>query len=177
MAVYDVAMKTLSLRKAHSGDYQSIADIYNYYIENTVITFEEASISAVDIAARVEDIQKRDLPWLVAEEDKRVIGYAYAGPWNKRSAYRHSIEISIYLAHQHTGNGLGTRLYEALFTTLRGMNFHMVIAGVTLPNPASVAIHEKFGMKKVAHFEEVGFKFGQWLDVGYWQVAINECSV
>jgi len=108
----------------------------------------------------------------VVEEDGLVCGYAYATQWNKRAAYRKTAEVSVYLSHLATGKGLGSRLYEALFTQLREKQLHIVIGGVTLPNPASIALHEKFGMKKVAHFEQVGYKFGQWLDVGYWQVSL-----
>jgi phosphinothricin acetyltransferase len=105
----------------------------------------------------------------VAEDAGAVIGYAYAAKWNARSAYRHTVETSIYLSHLSVSRGWGTRLYQTLFDMLRNQSIHVVIGGITLPNPASIALHEKFGIKKVAHFMEVGYKFGQWLDVGYWQ--------
>ena len=161
------------IRKAKDKDSETIADIYNYYIRNTVITFEETEITAADISSRIERVNKAKLPWLVAEVDSKVIGYAYAAKWNERSAYKHTAETAIYLSRTCLSQGWGTKLYEALFTELRNLSIHIAIGGVTLPNPASVALHEKFGMHKVAHFEEVGYKFGQWLDVGYWQVQLN----
>jgi len=162
----------MKIREASATDSQSIADIYNYYIRESVITFEEIEISAADVDRRLAEVAAYNLPWLVIEENDAIKGYAYATQWNKRAAYRQTVEISIYLAHQAIGQGLGNQLYQALFAQLRTKPLHIVIGGVTLPNPASVALHEKFGMKKVAHFEQVGYKFEQWLDVGYWQVSL-----
>jgi L-amino acid N-acyltransferase YncA len=160
------------IRATTESDAQTIADIYNYYIANTVITFEERAISKNDILERMEKVIGSSLPWLVAEDDGVVIGYAYAGKWNMRSAYRHTVETTVYLSSSSISKGCGTRLYQALFDILRHNSIHIVIGGITLPNPASVALHEKFGMTKVAHFKEVGYKFGQWLDVGYWQTEL-----
>ena len=160
------------IRAAAGSDAQTITDIYNYYIANTVITFEERAISKNDILERMEKVTGASLPWLVAENDGVVIGYAYAGKWNMRSAYRHTVETTVYLSSSSISKGWGTRLYQALFDTLRHNSIHVVIGGITLPNPASVALHEKFGMTKVAHFKEVGYKFGHWLDVGYWQTEL-----
>jgi L-amino acid N-acyltransferase YncA len=161
------------IRAATESDAQAIADIYNYYIANTVVTFEEQAISKNDILERMEKITGASLPWLVAEDGGVVIGYAYAGKWNVRSAYRHTVESTVYLSNSSVAKGWGTRLYQALFDTLRHKSIHVVIGGITLPNPASVALHEKFGMKQVAHFPEVGLKFGKWLDVGYWQTELK----
>jgi L-amino acid N-acyltransferase YncA len=161
------------IRAATESDAQAIADIYNYYIANTVVAFEEQAISKNDILERMEKITGAGLPGLVAEDGGVVIGYAYAGKWNVRSAYRHTVESTVYLSNSSVAKGWGTRLYQALFDTLRHKSIHVVIGGITLPNPASVALHEKFGMKQVAHFPEVGFKFGKWLDVGYWQTELK----
>jgi len=161
------------IRAATELDAQSIADIYNHYIEHTVITFEEQAVARHEIISRIEKVTGASLPWFVAEDDGAVIGYAYATRWNTRSAYRHTVETSVYLSHTSVSKGWGTRLYETLFDTLRHKSIHVVIGGITLPNPASIALHEKFGMKKVAHFKEVGYKFGQWLDVGYWQTELR----
>ncbi len=115
-----------------------------------------------------------NLPWLVAENDSGVVvGYAYASKWKGRCAYRHSAEVTVYLAPDAAAQGVGTRLYEALFSELRDRGIHTAIGGIALPNPPSVALHEKFGMKKVAHFAEVGHKFDRWIDVGYWQVVLS----
>jgi phosphinothricin acetyltransferase len=157
------------IRLAEVTDAAAIASIYNPYIANTTITFEEQLLSAEQIAQRIRDIHVAGLPWLVAEDGAQVVGYAYASAWKARSAYRHSVEVSVYLQDQAQGKGWGSRLYEALFSALKERQVHVAIGGIALPNPGSVALHEKFGMKQVAHFEQVGFKFGRWLDVGYWQ--------
>jgi phosphinothricin acetyltransferase len=161
------------IRAVTESDAQTIAAIYNYYIKNTVITFEEQTLSKNDIIERIEKVNGSSLPWLVAEDYGAVIGYAYATKWNTRSAYRHTVETSVYLSSSSLSKGWGTQLYKALFDSLRHNSIHVVIGGITLPNPASIALHEKFGMKKAAHFKEVGYKFGQWLDVGYWQTELN----
>ncbi len=157
------------IRPASYADCEAIAGIYNHYILNTVVTFEEAVITAQDIAGRIKSVAAASLPWLVSERDGRIVGYAYAGKWNPRSAYRYSVECTVYLDSAETGRGLGSELYETLLPILRRSQQHVVMAGISLPNDASVALHEKFGLKKVAHFGEVGFKFNRWVDVGYWQ--------
>ena len=165
------------IRLATEADAAEIADIYNYYIRNSTATFEENEVTPEDIVSRVQEVIGSGFPWLVAQGSEKgsekVIGYAYANRWNPRAAYRHTAEVTIYLLPEDTSTGSGTKLYEALFSRLREKSIHVAIGGITLPNPASVAIHEKFGMKKVAHFEDVGYKFGEWLDVGYWQVTLD----
>lgn len=161
------------IRDAIKGDSEAIAQIYNHYIENTAISFEEKPVSGSDIQHRIEKVQGASLPWLVAVKEGGVVGYAYATQWKERSAYRFSVEVSVYLSSQVQGRGLGANLYEALFSKLKESEIHTVIGGITLPNTASVALHKKMGMKKVAHFEKVGFKFNQWHDVGYWQLNLN----
>lgn len=160
------------IRPALACDADAIARIYNHYTLNTTISFEEVEVSAQEMAARIEELAAASLPWLVAEQDGRVVGYAYASKWKGRCAYRFSVESTVYLDPAHTGRGLGSTLYEALFAALRDKGMHVVIGGIALPNPASVALHEKLGLQKVAHFKEVGFKFDRWIDVGYWQVSL-----
>lgn len=133
------------------------------------MTFEEVPITAAEIARRIEEVWSASLPWLIAEEGSHVVGYAYAAPWRPRIGYRFSAEITVYLAPAHAGRGLGSKLYGQLFPMLQARRVHSVIGGIALPNEASVALHEKFGLRKVAHFAEVGFKFDRWIDVGYWQ--------
>lgn len=162
------------IRDAEVSDAASIANIYNYYIQNTAISFEETSVTAKDMMSRISKTKDAKLPWLVAQQDSNVIGYTYASLWNPRLAYRNSAEITVYLQHGLQTKGWGTKLYQALFCQLRQANFHVAIGGITLPNPASVALHEKFGMQQVAEFKQVGFKFERWLDVGYWQVLLND---
>lgn len=157
------------VRPAVTADAAALARIYNHYIEHTVITFEEALLAPEDIIQRLEETAAAGLPWLVVEEAGEVPGYAYASRWKGRCAYRYSAEVTVYLDPGAGGRGLGTVLYRALLDELAGLGYHCVMGGIALPNDASVALHERFGMEKVAHFREVGHKFGQWIDVGYWQ--------
>lgn len=159
------------IRQVSTSDAGAIAQIYNQYIEETVITFEEVTVSREQIAQRIEHILGLELPWLVAVDSSNSLqGYAYAAPWRERSAYRHSVEVSIYLDPKTQGKGIGTKLYQKLFDILsNGNRVHAAMAGIALPNEVSIALHEKFGMHKVAHLSEVGFKFGRWIDVAYWQ--------
>jgi L-amino acid N-acyltransferase YncA len=158
-----------TIREAAASDAAAIASIYNHYVTGTVVTFEEEPVSVAEIARRIEEVRSASLPWLVAETDSHVVGYAYARSWNVRTAYRFSVEITVYLAPAHAGRGIGSQLYSELFPILQARRIHAVIGGIALPNEASVALHEKFGLRKVAQFEEVGFKFNRWIDVGYWQ--------
>lgn len=160
------------MRSANISDAEAIAHIYNYYIAQTVVTFEVDEISAIEMARRIGEIQTSSFPWLVAKQNRIVTGYAYADVWKSRSAYRFSAEVTVYLDHQYVGQGIGAKLYGALLERLRGQGIHTAIAGIALPNPGSVALHEKFGFQKSAHYKQVGFKFGQWIDVGYWQVIL-----
>jgi L-amino acid N-acyltransferase YncA len=157
------------IRPACASDADTIARIYNHYVANTIVTFEEEAVSPGQISDRINETRVEGLPWLVAEDDGAVVGYAYASKWKGRCAYRHSVEVTVYLSHLATSRGWGSSLYTALFSELEALGVHVAIGGIALPNEASIALHEKFGMGKVAHFQEIGFKFGQWVDVGYWQ--------
>jgi phosphinothricin acetyltransferase len=160
------------IRTATARDAQAITQIYNHYILNTSITFEEQAISADEMAGRIAEVQAASLPWLVAEQDGQIVGYAYASKWKGRCAYRYSVESTVYLDACAGRKGYGSQLYEQLLAALKQCGMHVVMGGIALPNPASVALHEKLGFKKVAHFSEVGFKFEKWIDVGYWQVKL-----
>ena len=160
------------IRAADPSDASIIASIYNHYVAETIVTFDEQPVTVAEMARRVEEVQAASLPWLVAEQENRVVGYAYAAPWKRRAAYRFSVEITVYLDPNHLGRGFGTSLYTELFAILRNSQAHAVIGGIALPNDVSVALHEKFGMHRVAVFEEVGFKFNRWIDVGYWQCTL-----
>ena len=160
------------IRAASSDDAAALAGIYNYYVANTVVTFEEEPVSAAGMSTRVADVQGIGLPWLVAELDGGVVGYSYAQRWKARSAYRHSVETTIYLRNGAEGRGIGKVLYAALLPILREGKIHSVIGGVALPNPASVALHETLGFEQVARFRQVGFKHGRWVDVAYWQLVL-----
>ena len=156
------------VRAAVPADAQAIADIYNHYVTNTTVTFEESPVSAQGITSRMAEVATARLPWLIVEADGRVAGYAYASRWKSRCAYRFSSEITAYVDQMLNSRGLGSALYRQLFAALRERGIHAVLAGIALPNPASIAFHEKFGLEKVAHMREVGYKFGRWIDVGYW---------
>jgi phosphinothricin acetyltransferase len=161
-----------SIRIASTSDATIIADIYNHYIKTTCISFEQDEVSAEAMAQRISDVNAK-LAWYVAEKNDQVVGYAYATSWRARNAYRFSVETSVYLAHQHIGQGLGKQLYQVLLEDLRQRNVHTVIGGIAQPNPTSVALHEKLGFEKAAHFKEVGYKFDQWIDVAYWQLTLK----
>lgn len=163
---------TTLIRAATPDDAVPIARIYNHYIANDIATFEEDPVDADIMAARMAEVAGNSLPWLVADIDGWIAGYAYAGRWKARSAYRFSVESTVYLDPHSVHRGVGTELYRALIAELRARNIHAVIGGVSLPNDASARLHEKMGFGKIAQFEQVGYKFGKWIDVGYWQLLL-----
>ena len=160
------------IRLATITDAAAIAAIYNHYVVNTSVTFEEDAVSTKEMAQRIGDTIAAELPWLVWAETDKVLGYAYASKWKSRCAYRYAVESTVYLDKAATGRGRGTQLYTALIAELKKQNIHCIIGGVALPNEASVALHEKFGFQKVAQFKEVGWKFEKWIDVGYWELIL-----
>ena len=159
------------LRTVHPDDATAIAEIYNHYVRETPVTFEEDRVAPEEMRQRILETT-RTYPWLVCEEDGRLLGYSYARKWRERAAYRRSVEATIYLHPSAVGQGKGSVLFDALLAELRNRQFHCVIGGVALPNPASIALLEKFRLRPVAHFKEVGYKFGRWIDVGYWQLVL-----
>jgi phosphinothricin acetyltransferase len=161
------------IRQARPKDADDIAIIYNHYILNTVATFEEEVVSGNDMSERIMKVQSSGLPWFIAEEHDKIIGYAYATKWSERSAYRFSAEVSVYLSPASESKGWGTKLYEKLFKQLQYHSIHIVIGVIALPNAASIALHEKFGMEKIGCFKEIGYKFNEWIDVGYWQMKLS----
>lgn len=160
------------IRPATPDDAAAIVAIYNHYVATTVISFEELPVTTEDMAGRIRDVTTA-LPWLVHEVEGRVIGYAYATKWRVRSGYRFSAETSVYLAPGQGGKGIGSALYKTLLDELRAREIHMAIGGIAQPNPASVALHERLGFKKVAHFNQVGRKFDRWIDMGYWELQLH----
>jgi phosphinothricin acetyltransferase len=160
------------IRNVKLSDASALAQIYNYYVKNTPITFEETPIAIDEMQARIEGITA-SLPWFVFETHKGVIGYAYANKWKTRVAYRYSVESTVYLDPTEIGKGIGKKLYSQLLSDLKARSVHCVIAGIALPNLPSVGLHEKCGFEKVAHFQEVGWKFETWIDVGYWEIILK----
>lgn len=161
------------IRPATAADAAAICGIYNHYVEHTAISFETEPLAVEAMAARIADVQSQ-FPWLVYEEQGVLLGYAYASKWKPRAAYAHSVESSVYLHQDAGGRGIGKLLYARLFEQLRPLGVHLVIGGITQPNEASVALHERMGFTRVGQFSEVGYKFGRWLDVGYWQLKLQE---
>lgn len=164
----------MNVRPALASDASAIAAIYSHYILTTPISFEEAAVDAEEIGQRMKAVETAGLPYLVVEEDSVIIGYAYATPWRARPAYRTSVETTVYVRAGMAARGAGTLLYRALLAQLRDSGYHRAIGGIAQPNAASVALHEKLGFQKVAHFTEVGRKFGQWIDVAYWQLRLGD---
>jgi phosphinothricin acetyltransferase len=162
----------MNIRQVKSSDAEQIAEIYNFYVLNTHHTFETKSISFREMRKRINEIIE-NYPYFVAEENDEILAYAYAAQYKSRCAYRNSAEVSVYVKNATKGKGLGTKLYEKLFEELSKTDVHAIIAGISLPNEASVKLHERFGFEKVAHFREVGFKFEEWIDVGYWELIQN----
>lgn len=160
------------IRQAVPGDAAAICGIYNYYVQNTAATFEEEPVRVSEMENRVRTISAA-YPWLVLEETDAITGYAYANKFRDRSAYRYTAEISIYLQNGQENRGLGTLLLARLIEETKKINMHVLIAGITLPNDRSVAVHEKFGFEKIACFKEAGFKMNRWLDVGYWELLFK----
>jgi phosphinothricin acetyltransferase len=163
-------VNTTTIRLVASDDCQAMAAIYNHFIEHTLVTFETEAVTASEMARRVDE--NAPLPWLVAEAPGGILGYAYASKWRARFGYRFSVETTVYLRHDACGQGVGSKLYRLLLDDLRARGVHTAIGGIALPNPASVALHEKLRFVECARFREVGFKLDQWVDVGYWQLLL-----
>lgn len=159
------------IRKATIADANQICEIYNYYVLNTTVSFEEVAVTVADMADRISAVITT-LPWIVYEEDGIIIGYAYASKWRVRSAYRFSVESSVYMRHDQKGKGIGTILYRELIDQLKNLGVHTIIGGVAQSNPASTKLHENFNFEKVATFREIGYKKEQWLDTSYWQLIL-----
>jgi len=156
------------IRPATAEDAPAICNIYNIYVAGSSATFETEEISVTEMQQRIKQTTKK-YPWLVFEDENGILGYAYASAWRVRAAYFNSVESTVYLHPDFAGKGIGKKLYIGLFELLKKKNIHVIIGGIALPNNASVALHEKLGFTKVAHFKEVGLKFDRWVDVGYWQ--------
>ena len=167
----------MQIRFAAATDAPALAGIYNFYIENSHSTFEIREVSISEMEGRLMKTQESGYPFFVAVHEDEIVGYAYGSPFRPREAYRHSVEVSVYIRNGNEGQGIGTRLYEVLLDKLLDLGFHSIIAGISLPNEASIKLHERFGFEKVAHFHEVGNKFGRWIDVEYWQLIAREQSV
>jgi phosphinothricin acetyltransferase len=157
------------IRPVTLNDATSVCGIYNYYIENTGATFEEEPVPVSAMEGRINAVTAK-YPWLVYEEAGEVLGYAYIHAWHERSAYRFTVEDSIYLKRGNTGRGMGKALLARLLEEIHKPDIHALMSVITVPNEASTALHEKFGFRQAGCFAEVGYKFGRRLDVGYWEL-------
>ncbi len=161
-----------TIRLATLADAGAILEIYAPFCAGTPVSFETEPPTAEEIRHRINktlDI----LPWLVCEDADQVLGYAYASRHRERAGYRWSVDVSVYVREGWRGSGIGRALYTSLFAILRLQGFFNIVAGISLPNPASVALHEAMGMLPVAVYPAIGFKCGAWHDVGWWQLALR----
>jgi phosphinothricin acetyltransferase len=161
------------IRNVALCDAAAIADIYNYYIQNTTITFEETPVSPEEMERRISAVTAK-YPWLVDEENGRITGYCYASRYAERSAYRYTADISIYIDKDCRKHGTGTLLFERIISECKKIGMHALISIITTPNEPSWAIHEKMGFKKIGDMTEVGFKFGNRIGVSYWEYVFAE---
>jgi L-amino acid N-acyltransferase YncA len=162
----------MKVRDANAHDAEACAAIYAPYVTDTTITFEYEPPSAAEMARRIAAAQRAHA-WLVLEDDGRVVGYAYAGPYKERAAYRWSSEVSVYLEMGRRRSGSGRLLYEALFERLAERGFRTLVAVMTLPNDASEGLHRAMGFEPIGTFRRVGWKHGQWRDVAWAQRSLG----
>jgi len=160
------------IRTCNIKDAQAIAEINNFYIEHTTYTFDERPITKEEITRRIINTLSR-YPWFVYVQETQVLGYAYASEWREKSAYRYSVESTIYLKNGQEKKGIGTLLYRELIKELKQRSIHCIIGVISLPNSSSVRLHEKMGFEKVAHMKQTGRKFDRWIDVGYWELVLD----
>jgi L-amino acid N-acyltransferase YncA len=154
---------------AHDAD--ACARIYAPYVIDSVVSFEEVAPDRNEVEARIRHVTAA-YPWLVAERDGAVAGFAYASQHRERASYRWAADVTVYLDPIHHRRGIGRALYEALFALLRAQGFHVAVAGITLPNAASVGLHEALGFELVGIYRNIGYKAGAWRDVGWWQLQL-----
>lgn len=164
-------MLLIMIRDVTLSDAERICDIYNKYVEETQVTFAERPLSLKEVQSHIQTVIK-SFPWIVYEQDNRVVGYTYADKWKEKTAYRYTVETSIYLDKAYHGRGIGSKLKGAMIERLKAQGFHCVISAISLPNPASIAMCEKFGFQKMGQLKEIGYKFDEWVDVGYWQLIL-----
>jgi L-amino acid N-acyltransferase YncA len=163
----------MTIRLATQKDAGQILEIYAPFCVATPVSFETEPPSLAEMRQRINNTLK-SLPWLVCEHRRRMLGYAYASRHRERAAYRWSVDVSVYVRDGHRGSGLGRALYSSLFAILRLQGFYNILAGISLPNPASVSLHESMGLRRLGVYQRIGFKCGEWHDVGWWQLALRD---
>jgi L-amino acid N-acyltransferase YncA len=160
------------IRRATTEDGPAVAAIYRPYCDNSAVSFETGAPSAEDMSKRISSIGA-ERPWLVLEDDRAVLGYAYAAPHHERGAYRWAVSTAIYVSNAHHRRGVGRALYATLFELLRHLGYFTATAGITLPNAGSVGLHEAFGFTLVGVYRHIGFKLGRWHDVAWYQADLQ----
>jgi len=160
------------IRDVRIEDAARIAEIYNYYIEETIVTFEYDTVSVKEIENRINKMQSKRYPYFVYEEDGLVLGYAYLSNWRERVAYDITLETSVYLDRNFMARGLGSIMYEELITRARKKDIHSLIGSISLPNDASRKLHKKLNFELIGKFKESGVKFGKLIDVEFWQLIL-----
>jgi L-amino acid N-acyltransferase YncA len=163
---------SMTIRLATEQDAEQILEIYAPFCLRTPVSFETQPPALAEMRARIAKTLD-SLPWLVCEEHGQILGYAYASRHRERAGYRWSVDVSVYIREGHRGAGLGRALYIALFAILRLQGFYNIVAGISLPNPASVKLHESMGLQPIGTYPGIGFKCGQWHDVGWWQLSLR----
>ncbi len=156
-------------------DGEACARVYRPYVENATYSFEAKPPDGAEMAGRIESVGAEHA-WLVGEVDGRVAGFTYASPHRAREAYRWTCEVSVYIDPEHHRRGLGRALYQALFELLRRQGMHVALAGIALPNEASIGLHEAFGFQFVGVYREIAWKCGRWLDCGWWQLVLRHAG-
>ena len=160
------------IRDADSArDAAACAAIYAPYVRDTAISFEDIPPTPAEMAARIERLTNTHA-WLVAENEHEILGYAYACPHRERTAYRWTTEVSAYVDASRRRHGAGRQLYDSLLNILTEEGYQVALAVIGLPNDPSVAFHESFGFEPAGVFHRLGFKFGEWWDVGWWQLDL-----
>ena len=166
----------MHIRLANVFDAAEIAALYRPYVEGTIVSFELEAPGEAEMARRIERVLDK-APWLVLEEQARILAYAYASRHHERAAYQWSVDTSVYVRAGHHRRGLATALYSRLFTMLVEQGYYTAFAGISMPNPGSVALHERFGFEPVGVYRKAGHKFGAWHDVGWWQRPLRSYTI
>ena len=162
----------MDIRRAILSDAEQISAIYLPIVKDTSISFETDPPDGDEIARRISTILATH-EWLVAYDQNGIAGYTYASQYRPRHAYRYAVETTAYVHERCRGQGVGKSLYEELFKSLISLDFHVAYAGISLPNPASVALHRAVGFESIGVFQEAGMKFGKWHDVSWWQRKLS----
>jgi len=165
-------VERLRFRFAEEQDAAAIQAIYAPFCESSAVSFETKAPSVEEIGQRIRKISEQ-FPWIVGEFDRRILGYAYGSRHSERAAYQWSVDATIYVSKESQRTGLGRGLYTSLFRILRLQGYYKVCGGITLPNAASVGLHEALGFKPVGTYRGVGYKLGRWHDVGWWQLSLQ----